>query len=68
MKKYSYELKGSWNKNSIKSKKFKNFNDATNSIEKFLAHKDLEVAYIISSDNSSTYVIDNYSRLILERI
>ncbi|MBQ9448524.1 MAG: hypothetical protein IJU60_01450 [Acholeplasmatales bacterium] len=66
--KYSYELNGSYNNYPIKTKRFKTLKAAYAAMDKIILDKNLEVAYTISSENASTYVINDYSRFILERI
>ena len=68
MKSYLYKLTGAFNNHSIKELRFKTLSEANTKLDNMLFRKDLEVSYVIKSENASTYVIDDYSRLTLERM
>jgi len=66
--KYSYELNGSYNNYPIKTRKFKTLSAANHALDQIILDKDLEVSYVINKENASTYVVNDYSRFIIERI
>jgi len=68
MGKYNFILSGTYNKRNIKTKKFKSLEDAKNTLDSILLDKDLEVSYILRDSNTETYVVNNYSRFVLERL
>ena len=68
MNKYQFILSGIYNTHSIKAKKFKTLAEAENTLDSILLNKDLEVSYVLNSNNAKTYVVNDYSRFTLERL
>ena len=65
---YSYELTGTLNHYNIKAKKFKSYDKAVRNLDNIIAESDMEVSYVISSEDSSTYILNDYSRLTISKI
>ena len=68
MNKYPFILSGMLNNHDLKARKFKTLRDAERDLDTLLINKNLEVSYVLKDENSSTYVVNDYSRFTLVRM
>ena len=63
-----YEIKGMYNKNSIKSKKFTSYKKALRYMDAVLNAYDVQIEEVIETEDGYTYIANDYSRFTLTTI
>ncbi|MBQ9520843.1 MAG: hypothetical protein IJR67_05120 [Acholeplasmatales bacterium] len=65
----SYMISGTINAYPIKTKSFKNYGSALRYLDKLVFDSNIQIENIINNDkNLTTYVANNYSRVILTKL